>query len=242
MAREVGEWIDTLRRAQRVTVLTGAGISAESGVPTFRGEGGLWRTYRAEELATPEAFVRDPKLVWEWYDYRRQVVSKAEPNAGHSALVDLESRFAEFLLVTQNVDNLHRRAGSRSVAELHGNLFRARCTREGTIREDLPCPIPEIPPVCGCGALLRPDVVWFGESLPVEQITLAGEAARRSDVMLVVGTSAVVYPAAALPEAAKSNGAFVVEVNLQRTPISPFVDVSIQGPAAEVLPAIVDAL
>lgn len=242
MAFGVEEWIERLRRATSVTVLTGAGISAESGVPTFRGEGGLWRTYRAEELATPEAFARDPNLVWEWYDYRRRVVSEAEPNAGHRALVELEKRVPTFLLITQNVDNLHRRAGSRAVAELHGNLFRARCTREGTTRDDLPCPLPEIPPVCECGALLRPDVVWFGEALPEAEISRANRAVRSSDVMFVVGTSAVVYPAAALPEIAKAHGAFVVEVNVARTPISSIVDVSILGPGAEVLPAVVEAL
>ncbi len=238
----IEDWIGRLRDAERVTILTGAGISAESGVPTFRGEGGLWRSYRAEELATPEAFARDPKLVWEWYDYRRQLVSKAEPNAGHRALVELENLVPSFLLITQNVDNLHQRAGSRAVCELHGNLFRARCTAEGTTRADLPTPLSEIPPVCECGALLRPDIVWFGESLPVDVLATAGREAHHSNVMFVVGTSAVVYPAAALPERAASGGAFVVEVNVDRTPISSMVDVTLLGSAADILPAILEAL
>jgi NAD-dependent deacetylase len=241
MGLDVEGWIGRLRDARRVTVLTGAGISAESGVPTFRGEGGLWREYRAEELATPEAFARDPHLVWEWYDYRRELVSKTEPNAGHRALVDLETRVPSFLLITQNVDNLHQRSGSEAVCELHGNLFRARCSREGTTRTDLPVPLPEIPPKCECGALLRPDVVWFGEALPEKNILQAQTAAHSSEVMFVIGTSAVVYPAAALPQIAKTGGAFVVEVNIQPTPISSAVDVSLIGPAAELLPAIVDA-
>jgi NAD-dependent deacetylase len=235
-------WIGRLRDARRVTVLTGAGISAESGVPTFRGEGGLWRTFRAEELATPEAFARDPKLVWEWYDYRRRIVSGAEPNPGHRALAELETRVPSFLLITQNVDNLHRRAGSRAVCELHGNLFRARCTEEGTVRDDLPNPLTEIPPVCECGALLRPDIVWFGEPLPLDALGTAEREAYNSDVMLVVGTSAVVYPAAALPERAAAGGAFVVEVNVGRTAISSMVDACIAGSAADVLPAILELL
>ena len=221
-----------------VAVLTGAGISAESGVPTFRGEGGLWKSHRPEELATPGAFARDPGLVWEWYDWRRQVCAGTEPNPGHAAIADLDKALSRFLLVTQNVDGLHARAGSRRIVEIHGNIFRARCTRCGAIREDLAVPLEEVPPRCDCGALLRPDVVWFGESLPGDALEQAFEVSRSCDLMLVVGTSAVVQPAASMPLLAKQAGAKVVEVNPDATPITPFVDLHLEGKAAEILPAI----
>jgi NAD-dependent deacetylase len=219
-----------------VTVLTGAGVSAESGVPTFRGDDGLWKTYRAEELATPEAFGRDPKLVWEWYDWRRQICAGTKPNPAHTAIADLDGRLSRFLLVTQNVDGLHARAGSRRMVELHGSIFRARCTRCGNTREDLAVPLEEIPPRCACGGLLRPDVVWFGEALPEAALSEAFEASRSCDLMLVVGTSAVVQPAASMPLLTKQAGAAVVEVNPDQTPITPFVDMHFQGKAAEILP------
>ena len=221
-----------------VTVLTGAGVSAESGVPTFRGEEGLWKSYRAEELATPGAFARDPGLVWEWYDWRRQVCAATDPNPAHAAIVELDLALSRFLLVTQNVDGLHARAGSTRIVELHGNIFRARCTGCGTVREDLPVPLEEIPPVCGCGGALRPDVVWFGEGLPEEALARAFEASRSCDLMLVVGTSAVVQPAASMPLLAKQAGARVIEVNPDATPITPFVDLHLEGKAAEILPGL----
>jgi NAD-dependent deacetylase len=222
-----------------VTVVTGAGISAESGVPTFRGEGGLWRSYRPEELATAEAFHRDPTLVWEWYDWRRRICAGTEPNPGHHAIARLEQALSRFLLVTQNVDGLHARAGSTRLVELHGNIFRARCTRCGAFRHDLSVPLEEVPPTCQCGSLLRPDVVWFGEALPPSALEQAFEASRSCDLMLVVGTSAVVQPAASMPLLAKQAGAAVVEVNPDATPITAFVDLHAEGGAAEILPALV---
>ncbi len=221
-----------------VVVLTGAGVSAESGVPTFRGEGGLWRQFRAEDLATPQAFARDPTLVWEWYAWRRGLIAECEPNAGHRVLAEMESAFPRFLLVTQNVDGLHQRAGSRRVVELHGSIWRVRCVREGTVSEDSRVPLSEIPPRCECGALLRPDVVWFGEMLPEAALQRASEAAAACTVMLVVGTSAVVQPAASLPWMAKSHGARVIVVNPEATPLLDAADEVWLGPAGEVLPSL----
>jgi NAD-dependent deacetylase len=225
-------------QVRSVTVLTGAGVSAESGVPTFRGEGGLWRRYRAEDLATPGAFHRAPELVWEWYDWRRSLIGACEPNAAHYTLAEMESHFDDFVLVTQNVDGLHRLAGSRNVVELHGNIWGLRCTRGCRLPwEDRSVPLPEIPPNCpSCGALARPDVVWFGESLPAGALDEAFAAARRCQVMLVVGTSAVVHPAASFPVVALQNGAHVVEINPQPTPLSDAVDQTIREPAAVALP------
>lgn len=180
------------RKPGSVVVLTGAGVSADSGIPTFRGSGGLWRNFRSEDLATPEAFARNPMLVWEWYEWRRSLVRAAEPNAAHRAIARLDA-----LVVTQNVDGLHERGGSKSILELHGNLFRVRCTRERTTR-DAHEPFGEIPPRCECGALLRPDIVWFGEMLPDGIFERAADAVRRADLLLVIGTSGVVYPAAGL--------------------------------------------
>jgi NAD-dependent deacetylase len=225
-----------IQTAKRVCVLTGAGISAESGIPTFRGPGGLWRQYRAEDLATPSAFARDPKLVWEWYDWRRGIVHNAQPNPGHEAIAALEDKVPEFTLVTQNVDGLHRRAGSRNVLEIHGSLWRARCTGCSEESDETRVPLPGLPPHCRCGAMLRPAIVWFGESLPSRVWDNAEEAARRADVFLVVGTSAVVYPAASLVPLAKSSGARVIEINTDATPMSGLVDCSLRGPSGEVLP------
>jgi NAD-dependent deacetylase len=221
-----------------VAVLTGAGVSAESGVPTFRGEGGLWRSYRAEDLATPQAFRRDPVLVWEWYDWRRGLIGACQPNAAHDTLAEMERALPDLTLITQNVDGLHRLAGSRNVLELHGNIWRMRCTRNCRPNwEDRRVPLAEIPPRCpDCGALARPDVVWFGESLPRRELEAAFDAAERCQMMLVVGTSAVVQPAASLPMVALDRGAYVVEVNPQATPLSELVHEAIRAPAAEALP------
>jgi NAD-dependent deacetylase len=213
-------------------VLTGAGISAESGIPTFRGAGGLWRNFRPEDLATPQAFARDPKLVREWYQWRRGIVRNAQPNAGHRAIAELERRTPEFLLITQNVDDLHERAGSQYIAKLHGAILIDRCLqcgREGTASEE---------DHCECGGWLRPGVVWFGESLPPAAWDLAERFAARAELLLVVGTSAVVYPAAGLITLAQASGAKVVEVNLEETSASGMADLSLRGPAAELLPRI----
>jgi NAD-dependent deacetylase len=230
------ELVASVREAWSITVLTGSGVSAESGVPTFReAQTGLWERYDPQQLATPEAFDRDPRLVWEWYEWRRKLVSEAEPNPGHLALAELERMIPNFTLVTQNVDGLHERAGSREVIELHGNIRRTRCSVEGLIVE--PDETDVVPPVCwNCGAPLRPDVVWFGEMLPPAALDAASEAARECDLFLSVGTSSLVYPAAALPYEALENGATLVEINPGETPLTPHADYALRGGAGQVLP------
>ncbi|MFQ5663867.1 MAG: NAD-dependent deacetylase [Terriglobia bacterium] len=235
----VGRW---LVEAERIAVLTGAGISYESGVPVFRGRHGLWRQYRPEQLATPAAFARNPRLVWEWYDWRRSLVARAQPNPGHYALVELErSRSAgEFTLITQNVDGLHDRAGSRNLLKLHGDLWTLRCLGCGRESVSHDVPLQELPPRCSCGGLLRPGVVWFGEALPEGVLREALGAAQRAQVLLVVGTSALVQPAASLPLVAQQAGARVVEVNPEETPLSAAADASFRGPAGEIVPRLVE--
>jgi len=227
---------DKLASSERVVVLTGAGISAESGVPTFRGQEGIWRQYRATDLATPEAFARDPRLVWEFYNWRRKVLAPLRPNKGHLALVELEKRISRFTLITQNIDGLHHAAGSKNVLELHGNIWYVRCTGCGKTTEDRTVPLPE-PPACGrCGGLLRPHVVWFGEMLDVTILEKAQETTQSSQVMLVVGTSGIVQPAASMGMNAKTHGAFVAEINLEPTPHTGVYDLSIHGKSGEILP------
>lgn len=229
-----------LFNAQSLCVLTGAGVSAESGVPTFRGPDGLWRQYRAEDLATPEAFARDPMLVWEWYAWRREIMRRAQPNPAHHALAEVESQFAsrpgmKFTLVTQNTDGLHERAGSRNVIRLHGSVWELCCTECGAERWDESVPLDPFPPRCACGVLLRPGVVWFGEPLPAQAWTRAAEAASSADVFLVIGTSALVWPAASLPLQARQKGARLVEINPVPTPLSEFADLVLTGKAGEIL-------
>jgi NAD-dependent deacetylase len=228
-----------LQQASSVAVLTGAGVSAESGVPTFRGNNGLWKQRRPEDLATPGAFTRDPKLVWEWYDWRRSVLAEAKPNPGHYALADLEKRVANFTLITQNVDGLHELAGSRNVLRLHGSIWRVRCLACRQERFDRRIPFPEIPPKCECGGTLRPAVVWFGETLPHDVWQAAENAARSAELFMVIGTSAVVYPAAGLAQIAKSSGARVVEINIAETQLSDQIDQFLQGPSGELLPQLI---
>ena len=238
--------VDRLARAEHVTVLTGAGISAESGIPTFRDPGGLWEEFDPQELANVEAFLDNPELVQGWYRHRRQVVEDAEPNAGHRALADLEAHGSDVAVVTQNVDDLHHRAGSSTVIELHGNITHNYCmdceraaapdTVDAAIQEGTPARCPE------CGGLIRPDVVWFGEMLPPDAMERADAATHRADVFLSVGTSAVVYPAARLPVAAQEQDAYVAEINPDTTGITDNVDESIRGPAGEVLPDLVNAV
>jgi NAD-dependent deacetylase len=238
-----GSLTRTLRDARFIAVLTGAGVSAESGVPTFRdAQTGLWAKFDPREIATPSAFARNPQLVWEWYAWRRGLVATVEPNAGHLALAELERRVANFLLVTQNVDGLHQRAGSRKLVELHGNIGRVKCSREGTIVERWEPATGAVPRCADCGALLRPDVVWFEEMLPPDALAAAEDAARRCDVLLVVGTSAEVYPAAALPDYAARSGAIVVEVNPNPTALSSRADNVLRGSSSVVLPALLAAL
>jgi NAD-dependent protein deacetylase/lipoamidase len=230
------------KRPRSTVVLTGAGVSADSGIPTFRGEGGLWRNYRAEDLATPEAFARNPLLVWEWYEWRRTLVRDAKPNAAHAAI----ARLPNSLVVTQNVDGLHERAGSADVIELHGNIFRARCVREacpergrGDGRYDALEPFDKLPPHCECGALLRPDVVWFGELLPEGAFERAARAVRDADLLLVIGTSGVVFPAAGL---VSFHRGLSIEINPQMSAISSSCEFAISAGAAEATPPIVDAV
>ncbi len=225
----------------KVVAFTGAGISAESGIPTFRGKDGLWKQYRAEDLATPEAFHRDPVLVWSWYVWRRSLILRARPNPAHRALVELEQALQDrFFLITQNVDNLHRRAGNIRLVELHGNIFRERCTSCGMRRiSEERYPETVLPPRCPvCGGLLRPDVVWFGEALPSEALTEAFarvESLEKGDVFLVVGTSGQVYPAAALPYEARRRGARVVVINLEPTPFDGIASEVYHEPASRAL-------
>jgi len=233
---ELAEARQRLAEAQSVAVLTGAGISAESGIPTFRGAAGLWNHYRAEDLATPEAFARDPRLVWEWYNWRRETIAKAAPNPAHLALVKLERAKPSFTLITQNVDGLHNLAGSGRVLKLHGDIWRMRCTDCGSNWPDRRVPLPKLPPHCACGGLARPGVVWFGEPLPPGMMNEAEHAVASSEVFLVIGTSAVVYPAAGLVPFANQNGAVVIEINLEPTPFSESVDFALEGPAGELLP------
>ncbi len=238
-AGPVGETVKNwLRAATSVVVLTGAGISAESGIPTFRGPGGVWKTYRAEQLATPEGFAHDPKLVWDWYDWRRSVIAEAQPNAGHRALAEIERRVERFSLITQNVDGLHDRAGNVSVLKVHGDIWTLRCTLCGHERRDLHPRLEEIPPHCSCGGMERPGVVWFGESLPEAVWDQAVSSTREADLFFVIGTSAVVHPAAGLVYLAKSSGAKVVEINVDDTPVSSTVDVCWRASAAKALPAL----
>jgi NAD-dependent deacetylase len=220
-----------------VVMLTGAGVSAESGIPTFRGPGGLWRNHRATELATPQSFRRNPQLVWEFYDWRREMMAACQPNPAHQTIAAMESALPNFTLVTQNIDGLHHRAGNQNILTLHGDVWHVRCTGCDYRGEDRRVPLPEIPPRCArCGGLLRPDVVWFGETLPHDVLQAAWTISSRASVMLVVGTSAVVEPAASLPLLAKQNGATLVEVNPEATPLSPYADQVLRGPAGETLP------
>jgi NAD-dependent deacetylase len=229
-----------LSGAERVAVLTGAGISAESGLATFRGPDGLWEGHRVEDVATPMAFARDPVLVWRFYNARRAALRAARPNPGHQALVQLEQKWREsFTLITQNVDGLHRAAGTRNLLELHGSLARVRCTGCARVEDRGTDPLPDLPHCSACGKLLRPDIVWFYEPLPTDVWNSAEEAARSCAVFLVVGTSAVVYPAAGLIEIAARQGAAIIEINLVSTPATSEARLSLRGPSGQILPELV---
>ncbi|MCZ7554827.1 MAG: NAD-dependent deacylase [Bacteroidia bacterium] len=235
-------FIQRLRRARHVCVLTGAGVSAESGVPTFRSAGGLWSQYDPTELATERAFRKDPDLVWSWYSWRRTLIAGVEPNAGHRALAAFPEVFPRFSLITQNVDNLHRRAGSPDVHELHGNIEHSRCIACGIPYHDAAAPPTETAQRCSCGGWIRPGVVWFGESLPEDELRFAQSAAVDCDVFLSVGTSGLVYPAADLPRLAHRSGAYTVEINPEPTGLAPSLDEQLPFLSGVVLPAILQTM
>jgi NAD-dependent deacetylase len=237
------ELIHFLKKATRITVLTGAGVSQESGLLTFRdAQSGLWAQYRPEDLATPTAFARNPKLVWDWYAMRRESAKGASPNAGHYALAEMENMIPDFTLITQNVDGLHHMAGSKNILELHGNILNVRCSECGTFAEAWENSLESVPRCKKCNGLLRPDVVWFEESLPRVQLDSAINATRACQVFFSIGTSGVVHPAAALAHAAKAEGAVVVEINAEPTPLTPKVDFAFHGKSGEILPELVKSV
>jgi NAD-dependent deacetylase len=227
-------------KAESVAVLTGAGISAESGVPTFRGADGLWRKYKVTELATPEAFAENPELVWEFYNWRRELISGVACNPAHKALAELEKKVPHFTLITQNIDGLHLKAESRNLIEIHGNIWKVRCTGCGEIRLDRSLDMGRSPRCKKCGGALRPHVVWFGEALDQDLLQQAVTASRSCNVMLVIGTSAVVQPAASLAFEAKAAGATVAEINLERTSQSDYMDFTLTGKAGQIVPKLIE--
>lgn len=232
-----------LRATSKLVALTGAGVSQESGLRTFRdSQTGLWAQYKPEDLASPEAFARDPKLIWDWYAWRREAVKGVRPNLGHYALVEIEKHIPGFTLITQNVDGLHRMAGSQNVVELHGNIQRVRCSECSTFTETWGNDTESVPQCEVCRGLLRPDVVWFGESLPRDQLEAAVEATRACNVFFSIGTSGIVQPAASLAMAARSLGAVVLEINAKLTPLTPNVDYAFHGKSGEILPKLVQAV
>ncbi len=232
--------IERLKDARTVVFFTGAGISAESGIPTFRGKDGIWNKLKPEELANFNAFMRNPDMVWEWYNHRKKIIHESEPNPAHLTIAEMQNYFDDVIVVTQNIDNLHRRAGSKKIFELHGNIERNYCVKcKKQYNEELD--FSEGVPKCECGGLIRPDVVWFGEVLPVDQFKGGEEAAMNADIFFIVGTSAVVYPAAGLVYTAKQSGAVLVEVNLTESEVTAIVDYSYLGKAGEILPQILQA-
>lgn len=234
-------FLDQLSEAKRIVFFTGAGISAESGIPTFRGKDGIWNKLRPEELANFDAFMRNPKMVWEWYNHRKSIIHDAKPNKGHLAIAEMQNLFDDVTVVTQNIDNLHRRAGSKNIFELHGNIEKNFCVKCKTFyNEELD--FSDGVPQCKCGGLIRPDVVWFGEYLPQDQFLGGEKAAQNCDMFFVAGTSAVVYPAAGLVYTAKQSGAFIVEVNIEETDVSTICNASYFGESGKILPAVIEAI
>jgi NAD-dependent deacetylase len=228
--------IEQVKQSKKVAVLTGAGISAESGVPTFRGEEGLWKKFKPEELANFDAFMQNPKLVWEWYNYRKKLINEVQPNPGHVALAKMEQIVHEFTLITQNVDGLHWKAGNQHILELHGNIMRSRCIRCGMESDTTKIEEENELPKCTCGGMMRPDVVWFGEMLPQDVLVRSFQTAEQCDLFFSIGTSALVQPAASLPLSAKQSGAFVIEINVEPTVISSQIDETLIGPSGQILP------
>ena len=227
-----------IKDSKKIVIVTGAGISKESGIPTFRGSNGLWRKYDPMKLATIDAFNQNPVLVWEWYEERRANILTAKPNAGHYAISELE-KYKDVTILTQNIDGLHQRAGSKTVLELHGNIIRTKCT-VCNFKENLRVSFETLPPKCNCGNILRPDVVWFGEELPHDVWREAISQAQNCDLMLIVGTSLVVSPANSLPLYAKQNGAKLIEINPEKTPMSSEMNLSLRATSVESLPRLVD--
>jgi NAD-dependent deacetylase len=239
LERGISQAAECLRSSPRITVLTGAGVSAASGIPTFRDAGGLWKNFRPEEVATPQAFARNPKFVWEWYEARRRGVLECHPNRAHEVLASWSRRIPGFTLITQNVDGLHERAGTENVIRFHGSLWDVGCWEECPASphrwSDLTVPFPVLPPPCPyCGGLLRPGVVWFGEAIDPAVLSRSGEALA-CEIFFAIGTSSLVYPAAGLIEEAKEKGAFTIEINPEATPASQFLDLALAGKAEEVL-------
>jgi NAD-dependent deacetylase len=235
------ELLNRLKKAKAVSVLTGAGVSAESGVPTFRDPGGIWEKFRPEQLANFEAFMSDPDFVWSWYQHRREIMREVKPNSGHYALAEMEKIFPVFNLITQNIDNLHRRAGSKNITELHGNIERNYCIKCKKKYNEIDVHEKKVLK-CECGGLIRPDVVWFGEMLPYNAMKYAEECARTCDVFFTIGTSAEVYPAALLPIIAKQYDAYVVEINTKPTVISNEMDEILLGKSGEILKSLIQIL
>lgn len=244
MEKEIAKAYELISGSNEIVVLTGAGISAESGIPTYRGEEGLWRNYDPHELATPEAFFKNPKLVWEWYDSRRAIMKNAKPNPGHFAITALEKEKKDFTLITQNVDGLHFAAGTRNVIELHGSLWEIKCTETECekLEKNYQVPIPELPPKCdACDAVMRPNTVLFGEIIPMERIDRCLFAIEQCDLLLIVGTSGVVEPAASMGLIAKKSEKPVVEINIDITPGTGLYDASVMGKSGEILPLLVES-
>jgi NAD-dependent deacetylase len=237
------DFLQRLNRSKSLVFFTGAGISAESGIPTFRGKDGIWNKLKPEELASFDAFMRNPEMVWEWYQYRRKIISETQPNPGHLTIAEFSKHFENVSVITQNVDNLHRRAGSKDVYELHGNIEINYCIECGEPYND---PIDysnkELIKCGSCGGYIRPGVVWYGEMLPQKIFAQSGRIASQCDMCFIVGTSAVVYPAASIPLSAKQGGAFLVEINTDKTDISNIVDYSMMGKSGEILPVILEEL
>ena len=231
-----------LKKALKVAVLTGAGVSAESGVPTFRGEEGLWKKFKPEELANFDSFMKNPDIVWEWYAFRKKMMSEVHPNPGHHSLVKMEEYYPDFTLITQNIDNLHRIAGSKNILELHGNIRRNYCLDCGRQYDDEQLQMGKTAPRCECGGLIRPDVVWFGEMLPQDILNAAFRAAEECEVFFSIGTSALVSPASMLPMIAKTANALLIEINPQETELTKAVDHYLQGPSGEILPQLIQEM
>lgn len=235
------EITERLLSAGRAVFFTGAGISAESGIPVFRGKDGIWNKLKPEELANFDAFLRNPQMVWEWYNHRKQIVHGSKPNAAHNAIAELQNYINQVVVITQNIDNLHRRAGSENIYELHGNIQRNYCIKCHTFYND-DLEFTDNVPLCKCGGLIRPDIVWFGEFLPQDQYSASEKASKNCDVFFVVGTSAIVYPAASLIYTAKESGAYIVEINLEKTEITSLANESLLGKAGDIVPAIVKSV